>query len=97
MARASGTSSARQSTVIALARYGIRCHAVLPGTVLTDVKKDDLADAEKRDPMERRIPLGRLGRPEDLAGPVVVLACDLAAYVTGAALLVDGGMFVNLR
>ncbi|PMX81978.1 short-chain dehydrogenase, partial [Pseudomonas sp. GW460-C3] len=47
--------------------------------------------------MENRIPLGRLGRPDDVAGPIVFLASDMARYVTGAALLVDGGMFVNLQ
>ncbi len=47
--------------------------------------------------MAGRVPLGRLGQPEDIAGPVVFLASDLAAYVTGAALLVDGGAFVNLQ
>jgi L-rhamnose 1-dehydrogenase len=47
--------------------------------------------------MAGRIPLGRLGEPDDLAGPIVFLASDLAKYVTGAALLVDGGAFVNLQ
>ena len=47
--------------------------------------------------MEKRIPLGRLRAPDDLAGPIVFLASDLAFYVTGAALLVDDGMFVNLQ
>jgi L-rhamnose 1-dehydrogenase len=47
--------------------------------------------------MEARVPLGRLGQPEDLAGPIVFLASDMARYVTGAALLVDGGAFVNLQ
>jgi L-rhamnose 1-dehydrogenase len=47
--------------------------------------------------MTARIPLGRLGESEDLAGPIVFLASDMAAYVTGAALLVDGGAFVNLQ
>lgn len=92
-----GVLSLMQSTAIALGRHGIRCNAVLPGTILTDINKDDLADREKRTYMEGRIPLGRLGAPEDLAGPIVFLASDLARYVTGAALLVDGGMFVNLQ
>ena len=39
----------------------------------------------------------RLGRPDDLVGPIVFLASDLADYVSGAALLVDGGAFVNLQ
>jgi len=92
-----GVHSLMQSTAIALGRHGIRCNSVLPGTVLTAINKDDLADAEKRERMEARIPLGRLGQPEDLAGPIVFLASDMARYVTGAALLVDGGAFVNLQ
>jgi L-rhamnose 1-dehydrogenase len=86
-----------QSCAIALGKHGIRCNSVLPGTILTDINKDDLADPKKREYMEQRIPLGRLGQPDDLGGPVVFLASDLAKYVTGAALLVDGGMFVNLQ
>jgi L-rhamnose 1-dehydrogenase len=54
--------------------------------------------SEKKAYMEGRIPIGRLGRPEDLAGPAVFLACaELSGYVTGASLLVDGGLFVNLQ
>jgi NAD(P)-dependent dehydrogenase (short-subunit alcohol dehydrogenase family) len=52
---------------------------------------------KKRRYMEGRIPLGRLGEPDDLSGPILFLASDLARYVTGAALLVDGGMVVNLQ
>jgi L-rhamnose 1-dehydrogenase len=92
-----GLLSLMQSTAIALGKYGIRCNALLPGTILTDINKDDLADEEKRSYMEGRVPLGRLGVPEDLVGPTVFLASDLAGYVTGAALLVDGGAFVNLQ
>jgi L-rhamnose 1-dehydrogenase len=92
-----GLHSLMQSTAIALGKYGIRCNSVLPGTILTDINKEDLADPKKRAYMEGRVPLGRLGQPDDLAGPIVFLASDLAAYVTGAALLVDGGAFVNLQ
>jgi len=92
-----GVHSLMQSAAIALGKHNIRCNSVLPGTILTEINKDDLADAEKRKYMEARTPLGRLGMPEDLAGPIVFLASDMAAYVTGAALLVDGGMYVNLQ
>lgn len=92
-----GLHSLMQSAAIALGRYGIRCNSLLPGTILTDINKDDLADEGKRRYMEGRIPLGRLGRPDDLVGPTVFLASDLASYVTGASLLVDGGAFVNLQ
>ena len=92
-----GVHSLMQSCAVALGRHGIRCNSVLPGTIATDINKDDLADPQKREYMEGRIPLGRLGRPEDIASVVAFLASDMAAYVTGAALLVDGGAFVNLQ
>ena len=92
-----GIHSLMQSTAIALGRHGIRCNSVLPGTILTELNRDDLADVEKRDRMAARVPLGRLGQPEDLSGPIVFLASDMARYVTGAALLVDGGAYVNLQ
>ncbi|AJP70888.1 SDR family NAD(P)-dependent oxidoreductase [Sphingomonas hengshuiensis] len=92
-----GVHSLMQSAAIALGKHGIRCNSVLPGTILTEINRDDLADPAKRERMAARIPLGRLGEPDDLAGPIVFLASDLARYVTGAALLVDGGAFVNLQ
>lgn len=92
-----GVHSLMQSCAIALGPYGIRCNSVMPGTIATDINKEDLADPAKRSYMEKRIPLGRLGEPKDVAGCVVFLASDLARYVTGAAVLVDGGAFVNLQ
>jgi len=92
-----GVHSLMQSCAIALGRYGIRCNSVMPGTIETDINREDLADPKKRSYMETRIPLGRLGRPDDIADVVVFLASDKARYVTGAGLLVDGGMFVNLQ
>jgi len=92
-----GLHSLMQSVAIALGKHNIRCNSLFPGTILTDINKDDLADQEKRSYMEGRIPLGRLGQPEDLVGPTVFLASDLSQYVTGASLLVDGGAYVNLQ
>src|SRR3546814_9993759 len=69
-----GVHSLMQSAAIALGRHGIRCNSVLPGTILTEINKDDLADADKRRYIESRTPLGRLGQPEDLIGPNVFLA-----------------------
>jgi L-rhamnose 1-dehydrogenase len=92
-----GVHSLMQSAAIALGKHGIRCNSVLPGTILTEINKDDLADLDKRTRMEARIPLGRLGEADDLAGPIVFLASDMARYCTGSALLVDGGAFVNLQ
>ncbi|KAI9924093.1 L-rhamnose-1-dehydrogenase [Aspergillus wentii] len=93
-----GVLSLMQSCAVALGKYGIRCNALLPGTIRTQLNDADMRDPSKREYMEGRIPLGRLGQPPDLAGPAVFLACDeLSGYVSGAQLLVDGGLFVNLQ
>ncbi|KAK4154078.1 NAD(P)-binding protein [Chaetomidium leptoderma] len=93
-----GVLSLMQSTAVALGGYGIRCNALLPGTIRTQLNEEDLKDDGKRGYLEGRIPLGRTGEPRDLAGPAVFLACEeLSGYVTGAQLLVDGGLFVNLQ
>ncbi|KAL8293941.1 hypothetical protein RB597_008206 [Gaeumannomyces tritici] len=93
-----GVLSLMQSTAVALGGHGIRCNALLPGTIKTQLNEADLADDAKRRYMEGRIPLGRTGEPADMAGPAVFLASDeLSGYVTGAQLLVDGGLFVNLQ
>jgi L-rhamnose 1-dehydrogenase len=92
-----GVHSLMQSAAIALGRHGIRCNSILPGAIETDINRDDLSDPGKRAYMENRIPLNRLGLPDDLVGPIVFLGSDMASYVTGAALLVDGGLFVNLQ
>lgn len=93
-----GVLSLMQSTACALGAYGIRCNALLPGTIKTQLNEEDLNQEDKKKYMEGRIPLGRTGEPEDMAGPAVFLACEeLSGYVTGAQLLVDGGLFVNLQ
>jgi L-rhamnose 1-dehydrogenase len=92
-----GLHSLMQSCAIALGPYGIRCNSVLPGAIETDLNREDISNPDKAAYFGSRIPLGRVGQPEDVAGCVVFLASDLARYVTGAALLVDGGMFVNLQ
>ena len=93
-----GVLSLMQSMAVALGKYKIRCNALLPGTIKTQLNEEDLADEEKKRYMETRIPLGRTGEPSDMAGPAVFLACrELSGYVNGAQLLVDGGLFVNLQ
>ncbi|KAL1612833.1 L-rhamnose-1-dehydrogenase [Paraconiothyrium brasiliense] len=93
-----GVLSLIQSAACALGKYNIRCNALLPGTIKTQLNDKDLEDEEKRKYMEGRIPLGRTGETRDLAGPAVFLgSAELSGYVTGAQLLVDGGLFVNLQ
>lgn len=77
-----GVLSLMQSCAVALGKYGIRCNALLPGTIRTQLNDADMADPVKKKYMEGRIPLGRLGQPPDLAGPAVFLACEeLSSYV----------------
>lgn len=87
-----------QSMAISLAKDNIRCNALLPGTIHTQLANDDMQNPEKRSYLEKRIPMGRVGRPEDMAGPAVFLASEaLSGYMTGSQILADGGMFVHLQ
>lgn len=77
-----GITSLMQSCAVALGKHNIRCNALLPGTIRTQLNEGDMKDEGKRTYMEGRIPLGRLGQPKDMAGPAVFLACDeLSGYV----------------
>ena len=73
------------------AKYGITVNAIAPGYMDTDNTAALRADAERSKEILARIPMGRWGLPADLAGPVVFLASEASAYVTGHALAVDGG------
>jgi meso-butanediol dehydrogenase / (S,S)-butanediol dehydrogenase / diacetyl reductase len=70
---------------------GIRANCVCPGVIDTPLLGGAGRDPEMRKRIESRIPLGRMGRPEDIANVVLFLASDLAGFVTGAAYVVDGG------
>ncbi len=72
-------------------KYGIRVNAVAPGAVHTRMSEEVWQDPERRRFTTRQTPLGRWGRPQDVAAAVLYLASDRAAYVTGHVLYVDGG------
>lgn len=82
---------------ISLGKYGIRCNAILPGPIETDINRDDLAQPKKREYFIQRTPLGRIGQPEDLTGPVLFFATEDSAWCTGATLVCDGGILVNFQ
>ena len=76
------------------ARHGIRVNALAPGYIDTEINHDFWqTDAGKA--LIQRIPQRRLGQPEDLDGPLLLLASDASRYMTGAVLPVDGGHLVN--
>ena len=71
---------------------GILANCVAPGFIETDMT--NALPAEARTALLEQIALGRLGRPEDVADAVLFLASDLASYITGQVLVVDGGMVI---
>ncbi|WP_163558961.1 2-dehydro-3-deoxy-D-gluconate 5-dehydrogenase KduD [Halomonas sp. NO4] len=73
------------------AAHGINVNAIAPGYMATDNTQALRDDPDRRAELLGRIPAGRFGEPEDLAGAVVFLCSDAAAYVNGHALAVDGG------
>ena len=73
-----------------LAPGGIRVNGVAPGWVLTDMSRDALEGESGREALAK-IPLGRPGTPEEIAGPVAFLASDLSSYLFGEILCVNGG------
>lgn len=80
-----------QSMVADLAASGIRVNVIAPGVIVTPMTDVTRANPERLDRFMARIPAGRLGRPEEIAQPAVFLASDMASYINGVALPVDGG------
>ena len=76
--------------------YGISVNAVGPGVTVTPLTQPYIdANPERARTVTKNIPLGRLGRPDDMAGAVLFLASDLASYITGQTIYVDGGWGVG--
>lgn len=86
-----GVRALTQALAIELSPLGIRVNAIGPGFTATPLNADARTNAEYMANFTGRIPLGRIGTPEDIAGPAVFLASDMAGYVTGVTLPVDGG------
>lgn len=85
-----GVIGLTKSVARELASRGITCNAVAPGFIQTDMT-ENLGD---NNPFLNSIPLGRMGKPEDIATAVAFLASDSAAYITGEVLKVDGGLAI---
>ncbi|MFL6608821.1 MAG: SDR family oxidoreductase [Pseudomonas sp.] len=85
-----GVNGFIRSAALELAGDRIRVNGVEPGMIATPAM-DNLGDDQVNADIARRVPLGRLGAPEDIAGAMLFLASDLAAYITGQTIIVDGG------
>ena len=77
------------------APYNITVNAVAPTFITTPGTKKWLEDINFRDSVRKRIPLGRIGTPEEVAGPVLFLASPAASLITGETLMVDGGWTIQ--
>lgn len=89
-----GAIQLTKTMALELARFGIRVNALAPGYIDTDLNRTFWeTDAGKA--MLRRIPQRRLGRLEDLDGPLLLLASDASAFMTGSVITVDGGHLVS--
>ena len=80
-----------KSTAIQHAREGIRCNSIHPGPIETDMIADTLNDPDNLALRMQRLPLGRVGKPSEIAYGAIYLASDESSFVTGSELVIDGG------
>ena len=78
----------------AFAGDGIRVNGIAPGLVDTKMTKVTTANPKRLEGALQRIPLGRLGTPEDMAGAALFLASPLSSYIVGQTIIVDGGLIL---
>ena len=93
IASKAGLEGLTRALALELGARNITINAVAPGFIQTDMTKD--LPKETAEMLESRIPLGRLGTPEEVADCVAFLASDLAKYITGVVMHVNGGMYMN--
>jgi glucose 1-dehydrogenase len=87
-----GIAAMNQTLAQEAAEHGVRVLTVAPGAIRTPINEEAWNDPEKHADLLSKIPYGRLGEPREVADVVAFLASDLADYITGPSLLIDGGM-----
>lgn len=81
-----------ETTAMEYAKQNIRINAIGPGAINTPINAKKFADPEQKKTTESMIPMGRIGKPSEVAAAAAWLASDQSSYVTGITLFVDGGM-----
>ena len=80
-----------KSTAVQHAREQIRCNSIHPGPIETDMIRDMMESPDMLEKRMQRLPLKRIGKPEDISYGVIYLASDESSFVTGSELVIDGG------
>ncbi|WP_062306717.1 SDR family NAD(P)-dependent oxidoreductase [Alicyclobacillus sendaiensis] len=91
-----GVRQLTQALAVEWAKHNIQVNAISPGFIMTEIVRDYIERGiHKPEKLVARIPAGRMGQPEDIAGPAVFLASNDSDYVTGTILIADGGFLAN--
>lgn len=91
-----GVVGITKSTALEFARKGIRVNCVCPGPIRTGMNESLVAvNPEMVKAMDQKVPMGRIGEPEEVAAAAIFLCSDEASYITGVALPVDGGIVAD--
>ncbi len=90
-----GLVQATKAMALEWSRYGIRVNAIAPGYIITEINRDFLT-GEGGDKMRKGVPMRRFGEEHDLDGPLLLLASDASAYMTGSLITVDGGHVLSV-
>ncbi len=84
-----------RATALDLGPHGITCNCIAPGPIATEMPMSILSK-EQQDSFSNRTAIGRWGKPEEIAGPALLLASDAGSYITGETIVVDGGIMCNV-
>jgi glucose 1-dehydrogenase len=90
-----GMEMLTKTVALEVADMGIRVNGIAPGAIATDMNKEVLEDEQKKKDEEARIPMHRIGQPEEIAKVALFLASEYASYITGTTVYVDGGLTLS--
>jgi len=91
-----GIKNLMRTVALEVAEFGINVNNIAPGMILTPMNQKAVDDEKVRKKAEKNIPLGRAGRPEEIAYLAVFLASAEADYVTGSTYVMDGGLMISM-